>query len=465
MKNLILAVLTLAGFASAQISALSLPHTLDSATIPKVSYVDDNDVALKNKLNVVVDSVNADSVRTLLQSFASLRLTIDADANATGTCIAFTHNGAADTIAKFCDDLSGKAYGRFSVVDSIIGASMRLTGNQAAANGTYSGTLEVTGTFTNTALAGTSTRLTTSTSTGVQGNATTIAGANTWSDVQTFTSAPVFSSATASLPLFTNGSKAATSNAMTGTGSVVMSASPTLTGTAAFANTTNSGTSAISGIQTNNEAITFGANGTSADYTLYRSAGSGLTFRGGAGSTNDFAILSQAGNVVFRIPTGTSTPTLIAPALGAATATSLVASGNVTADSLISSKFYEEGSFTGTLSGCASGGTGTIRYTRVGKQVTLLIPTITCTSNSAVGRISGIPASLNAARNVALYADGSVVDNSTGYPLYSTQGMIFVAATAGYIQLYFAGSTTFTASGNKGFNTTASVSAATYTLQ
>ncbi len=54
---------------------------------------------------------------------------------------------------------------------------------------------------------------------------------NTWANVQTFTAQPIMSSLTASLPVFTDGSKGLVSNAMTGTGNVVMSASPTLTGT------------------------------------------------------------------------------------------------------------------------------------------------------------------------------------------------------------------------------------------
>lgn len=54
---------------------------------------------------------------------------------------------------------------------------------------------------------------------------------NTWANVQTFTSQPIFSTLTASLPVFTDGSKGLVSNAMTGTGSVMMSASPTTTGT------------------------------------------------------------------------------------------------------------------------------------------------------------------------------------------------------------------------------------------
>ena len=75
------------------------------------------------------------------------------------------------------------------------------------------------------------TRLVTATSDGVLGNATTIAGAYTLSGVITFSSQPIISTLTASLPVFTDGSKGLVSNAMTGTGNVMMSASPTTTGT------------------------------------------------------------------------------------------------------------------------------------------------------------------------------------------------------------------------------------------
>jgi len=47
--------------------------------------------------------------------------------------------------------------------------------------------------------------------------------------VATFTSQPILPSLTASLPVFTDGSKGLVSNAMTGTGSVVMAGSPTIT--------------------------------------------------------------------------------------------------------------------------------------------------------------------------------------------------------------------------------------------
>lgn len=59
----------------------------------------------------------------------------------------------------------------------------------------------------------------------------THSGTLTQTGVATFTAQPILSSLTASLPVFTDASKGLVSNAMTGTGSVVMSASPTLTGT------------------------------------------------------------------------------------------------------------------------------------------------------------------------------------------------------------------------------------------
>ena len=63
----------------------------------------------------------------------------------------------------------------------------------------------------------------------------------------TFTNAPVLSSLTASQAVFTTAGKALTSNAITGTGNVVMSASPTLTGTVSAAAATLSSDLTLSG--------------------------------------------------------------------------------------------------------------------------------------------------------------------------------------------------------------------------
>lgn len=69
-----------------------------------------------------------------------------------------------------------------------------------------------------------------------------VAGTAAITGVATLTAAPVLSALTASQAVFTNGSKALVSNAITGSGNVVMSASPTLTGTITAADVTASGT-------------------------------------------------------------------------------------------------------------------------------------------------------------------------------------------------------------------------------
>ena len=74
-----------------------------------------------------------------------------------------------------------------------------------------------------------------------------VTGATTFTGVATFTAAPVMSALTAALPVFTNGSKALTSNAMTGTGSVVMSVNQTITGTLTAAAANYSGAVGIDG--------------------------------------------------------------------------------------------------------------------------------------------------------------------------------------------------------------------------
>ena len=68
--------------------------------------------------------------------------------------------------------------------------------------------------------------------------------------IATFTAQPVLSSLTASRAVFTDGSKGLVSNTITGTGNVVMSASPTLTGTIGGENATLSGTLAVTGVAT-----------------------------------------------------------------------------------------------------------------------------------------------------------------------------------------------------------------------
>lgn len=69
----------------------------------------------------------------------------------------------------------------------------------------------------------------------IQTNGTTNAITISSAQVATFVNNPIMTGLTASRAVFTDGSKGLTSNAITGTGNVVMSASPTLTGTVAGA--------------------------------------------------------------------------------------------------------------------------------------------------------------------------------------------------------------------------------------
>ena len=97
--------------------------------------------------------------------------------------------------------------------------------------------------------------------------------------VATLTAQPILSSLTASLPVFTDASKGLVSNTMTGTGSVMMSASPTTTGTLTAAAINASGLVAMAGAAT--VGTTLGVTGTSTMAAI--NAGGKLTtsFAGG----------------------------------------------------------------------------------------------------------------------------------------------------------------------------------------
>jgi len=108
----------------------------------------------------------------------------------------------------------------------------------------------------------------------------------------TFTNAPVLSSLTASQAVFTTSGKALTSNAITGTGNVVMSASPTLTGTISAAAATLSGNLTLSGGTANGVLYL--------DGSKVATSGSALTFDGSnfkfTGSDNNNLVYSANSN-------------------------------------------------------------------------------------------------------------------------------------------------------------------------
>lgn len=124
-----------------------------------------------------------------------------------------------------------------------------------------------------------------------------VTGATTQTGVATFTAQPIFSTLTASQAIFTDGSKGAVSNAVTGTGSVVMSASPTLTGTvttAALSGTTLTGSTQVTApIVTTSGFLQFPAIRT-------------VTGDASVAVTDTWIIANKAGTVALTLPDATT---------------------------------------------------------------------------------------------------------------------------------------------------------------
>jgi len=111
-------------------------------------------------------------------------------------------------------------------------------------------------------------------------------------------------------------------------------------------------------------------------------------------------------------------------------------------DTKILSAGYDE-TYTGTLTGCTTSPTGTIRANKTGNIVTLYIPSIKATSNTTACTITGMTSDLYPARQQIV--TGRVMDNTTeqfGVVIVGTGGILTLATGAG------AGA--FTGSGTKG---------------
>lgn len=134
----------------------------------------------------------------------------------------------------------------------------------------------------------------------------------------------------------------------------------------------------------------------------------------------------------------------------ALTAATVVASGNITADSLVSSKFYEEGSFTATYSGGTTAPTGTARWIRVGKQITLMLPSLSATSNSTEFTYTGMPAGLAPGTNQSCPLPASAAtDNSAAI----NTARVYIDQSGPTIRFQVAGlSSGWTSSGTKGIS-------------
>jgi hypothetical protein len=202
-----------------------------------------------------------------------------------------------------------------------------------------------------------------------------------------------------------------------------------------------------------NLILTAGDVGGSSGAVIFR-YGSAATEAGRFNNSGEFQVAGLAGTGT-RLVTATSTGVQ-----GNATtiAGSYTFSSPPTMDSLISSKFYTEATFTISLvqnSGAATIATGTARYVRVGKSVTLYIPALNGASTHADCLLIGLPSTLSPAQLQQMVAVPQVMNNSNSY-----NGSANVVGGGGtpYIELGFwtaatAHTSTFTTSGNKGLGT------------
>ncbi len=125
-------------------------------------------------------------------------------------------------------------------------------------------------------------------------------------------------------------------------------------------------------------------------------AGTGIGVSGATGAvtisnTGVTSITGTANQVIASGSTGgvtLSTPQSIGTG-------SAVTFGSITLGSGTALSTYVESSFTGTLTGCTTSPTGTISYIKIGKQVTIDVPTgFTGTSNAIGKTITGAPAAI-----------------------------------------------------------------------
>jgi hypothetical protein len=122
---------------------------------------------------------------------------------------------------------------------------------------------------------------------------------------------------------------------------------------------------------------------------------------------------------------------------------------------------YEEGAFTGTLTGCTTSPTATVYYARTGKKIDLMLPILNATSNSTSCTITGMPTNIRPARQLMVPFKTGLMDN--GLCMISTVSSFALIQTSGVIAFGrhlttndpFSGRSTtfFTSSGPKGIET------------
>jgi hypothetical protein len=260
---------------------------------------------------------------------------------------------------------------------------------------------------------------------------------------------------------------------------VVFSASPTLSGTIggalswsgtqSFADGTFSGTLGVTGLTTAMGGLTLGAAFTDkvtavSSNTTTTTAHS--TFIGDA-TSGSFTLtlisaVAHSGLTYTIFKSDASTNTITVDGNGSETiggALTVVLAGN-TANSVLVivsdganwriKEWYEEGTFTASLTGISGSSTATIFWNRSRKIVTFTLPNITGTSNTTACTITGFPTAIAPVTQQILQPGiYNIVNNSSGSLV--TTGQYARIETSGVITLLFGSSTTgFTVSGTKG---------------
>jgi hypothetical protein len=243
--------------------------------------------------------------------------------------------------------------------------------------------------------------------------------------VGTFTAAPIFNSVTASQFLLVDGSKALTSVAGTGSGSVVRATSPTIT-TPTFSGTIASGLTASRTVITDGSG-NFSVNTESGSGSHVRATSptiSGLTLSGttATGLTASRTLITDgSGNMAVNTETGSgshvraTSPTLVTPVLGAATGTSLNLSGLTASQAVFTdgSKNLVSNAITGS-----------------GNVVMSASPTLTGTITAAAATLSGnLTLSVLSAGRIPIVSTAGLIAQDNLY-WDATNDWVGVGATA-----------------------------------
>ncbi len=354
-------------------------------------------------------------------------------------------------------------------------------------NATIGGTLNITGSTTYTSLAGTGTRLVTSTSTGVLGNATSVAGSYEFNGITAFAVAFTFSGngtpaqssmwrsvadgisirgINGSTNAFTIESASGTiimrnpqaTTGVTFPGAVTMDTTLSVTGAITTASTLTIATTSVNG-----SLLAYTNSTGSCNYSVGIGGSSGGAFPNGAYTIRD----TTAGAIRFTIASTGAVTIAGATALSStlAVTSAITATGGIVFNGGGTNlNHYETGSFTGTLTGCTTSPTLSINYVRIGNMVMLhFTGSLTATSNASSCTITGVPTAIRPATAQCLTGLYEILDNGAVFAP-STQNF-FEMGTGGALTGYSVSSATgFASSGTKGIRKTQALGSGGFSL-